>query len=156
MNILCVCMNKVKKIITILALSSIVFTQGCVFTDTGKNEQAVEVLAMSTVSQVVYTTVTKNPELAETYNMLITVLTNIDVSVDMTPEGISSKATEALKALAPEEYSFIVSGVIDALFTKYNIGWNESLDKEEIHTYLNDLIIAIDVAIDEYHAYNAN
>lgn len=149
-------MNKIKKIITVLALSSIALTQGCVFTDTGKNEQAIEVLAMSTVSQVVYTSITKNPELAEVYGLLMTVLTSIDKSVDMTPEEISNKAKEGLKALAPEKYSFIVTGVIDALFTKYNIGWNEKIDKEKLHTYINDIIVAIDIAIEEYYTYNAN
>lgn len=149
-------MNKIKKVITVLALSSIALTQGCVFNDTGKNEQAVEVLAMSTVSQVVYTSITKNPELAEIYGLLITVLTNLDKSVDMTPEEISNKAKEELKALAPEKYSFIVTGVIDALFTKYNIGWNETVDKEKLHIYIKDIIVAIDIAIEEYYTYNAN
>lgn len=142
-------MNKLIKLIPILAVIVAVATSGCVFNNTEQNEQAVEILAMSAVSQVVYSTLQKHPEYEQGYVKLVDVLKKIDTSVDMTPEDITNKVNEELKKYIPEDYVFIITGAIDAFFTKYNIGWSDKVDKDKIHSYIEDMIIAIEVAIEE-------
>ena len=142
-------MNKLIKLIPILAIIIAVATSGCVFNNTEQNEQAVEILAMSAVSQVVYSTLQKHPEYEQGYVKLVDVLKKIDTSVDMTPEDITNKVNEELKKYIPEDYVFIITGAIDAFFTKYNIGWSDKVNKDKIHSYIEDMIIAIEVAIEE-------
>lgn len=142
-------MSKLIKFITILSVSVTLCVSGCVFNDKEQNEQAVEVLAMSAASQVVYSTLQKHPEYEQGYVKLVEVLKKIDVSIDMTPEDISNKVSSELKKYVPEDYVFIITGSIDAFFTKYNIGWSDKVNKDKVHLYIEDLIIAIEVAIEE-------
>lgn len=142
-------MSKLIKFITILAVSATLCTSGCVFNDKEQNEQAVEVLAMSAASQAVYSSLQKHPEYEQGYVKLVEVLKKIDVSIDMTPEDISNKVSAELKKYVPEDYVFIITGAIDAFFTKYNIGWSDKVNKDKVHLYIEDMIIAIEVAIEE-------
>ena len=142
-------MNKLIKLIPILAIIVAVATSGCVFNNTEQNEQAVEILAMSAVSQVVYSTLQKHPEYEQGYDKLVDVLKKVDTSVDMTPEDITNKVNEELKKYIPEDYVFIITGAIDAFFTKYNIGWSDKISKDKLHGYIEDAVIAIEVAIEE-------
>lgn len=142
-------MNRLIKLIAVLVVSATIATSGCVFNNTEQNEQTVEILAMSAVSQVVYSTLQKHPEYEQGYVKLVDVLKKVDTSVDMTPEDITNKVNEELKKYIPEDYVFIITGAIDAFFTKYNIGWSDKVNKDKIHSYIEDMIIAIEVAIEE-------
>lgn len=78
------------KTLKALSLFAILMVSGCTIIDTGNNESAIEVAAQNAVTQLVYSTIEKDPKMEEVYIIVIEILTKLDNSVDMTPEEISN------------------------------------------------------------------
>lgn len=149
--------DKTKKIALLSLLSAVVIiptavmlTPSCTILDTGNNKQAIEVVAMAAASQAVYTSIEKEPKMIEVYSKVVDVLKRIEATVDMTPEQISSEVCKEISSVVSGDYKFIVDGLIQSLFTKYNIGWKDTINKDEIKGYLSNLVIAVEVAIEEH------
>lgn len=137
------------KTLKALSLFAILMMSGCTIIDTGNNESAIEVAAQNAVTQLVYSTIEKDPKMEEVYITVIEILTKLDNSVDMTPEEISNAVISEVSKHVQGEYKFIINGVVGALFTKYNIGWSDKVPASELHKYFYDLIVAIEEGISE-------
>lgn len=142
-------MTKIKLILS--GILAIVLATGCSITKTDNSYEAAQFLAMAAVSQVTYDSLKKDYDKnIVILEKVLVILDKLDASVDMTPAEISSAIINGLVDNTNGDYQLIVDGIVEAVFTKYEIGWNDTIDKDLLHKIIQDVKSAIQTGIDTY------
>lgn len=141
---------KLTKWISVAFVAIATLVSGCVVINQGEEEPNPSIMMKGAVAQIVYSSIKKNPEkymkVWETTSKVFKVL---DTTVTMTPEQISAKIKESLGNVAGD-YSLVVDGVVDSIFSKFQIKWNSNIDPETLSKYINWIAEAIDMGLQKY------
>lgn len=145
-------MTNIKHHILAITVGLFITTlSSCVLIDTDKNEEAIEKAAIAAVSQVTYSTLQKDEaKYKPVFEAIVVALKKLDTSVDMSPAEIAIYIQDELAKKVTGDYRLIIAGAVDAIFTKYNIGWSDKVPAEKLHRYIQDAIKAIELGISEY------
>lgn len=142
--------SKLTKWISVAFVAIATLVSGCVVINQGEEEPNPSIMMKGAVAQIVYSSVKKNPEkymkVWETTSKVFKVL---DTTVTMTPEQISAKIKESLGNVAGE-YSLIVDGAVNSIFSKFQFKWNSNIDPETLSKYINWIAEAIDMGLQKY------
>ena len=142
--------SKLTKWISVAFVAIATLISGCVVINQGEEEPNPSIMMKGAVAQIVYSSVKKNPEkYMKVWETTSKVFKALDTTVTMTPEQISAKIKESLGNVAGE-YSLIVDGVVDSIFSKFQIKWNSNIDPETLSKYINWIAEAIDMGLQKY------
>ena len=142
--------SKLTKWISVAFVAIATLVSGCVVINQGEEEPNPSIMMKGAVAQIVYSSVKKNPEkYMKVWETTSKVFKALDTTVTMTPEQISAKIKESLDNVAGD-YSLVVDGAIDSIFSKFQIKWNSNIDPETLSKYINWIAEAIDMGLQKY------
>ena len=142
--------SKLTKWISVAFVAIATLVSGCVVINQGEEEPNPSIMMKGAVAQIVYSSVKKNPEkYMKVWETTSKVFKALDTTVTMTPEQISAKIKESLDNVAGD-YSLVVDGVVDSIFSKFQIKWNSNIDPETLSKYINWIAEAIDMGLQKY------
>lgn len=142
--------SKLAKWISVAFVSIATLVSGCVVVNQGEEDPNPSIMMKGAVAQVVYSSIKKNPEkYMQVWVTASKVFKTLDTTVTMTPEQISAKIKESLGNIAGE-YSLVVDGAVDSIFSKFKIKWNSNIDPEKLSKYINWMAEAIDMGVQKY------
>lgn len=128
------------------------FSVSCTIVDTGNRKEAIEVAARGAVSQIVYSSLEKDPSLEEFYCTLIEVIDGVDATITLSPEKVSKVISNGVTHYTNKDFSFIIDGIVTAFFIKYDIRWKDDVDPSEISRYLTELKLSVIEGLDYYNS----
>lgn len=141
---------KLTKWISVAFVAIATLVSGCVVINQGEEEPNPSIMMKGAVAQIVYSSVKKNPEkYMKVWQTTSKVFKALDTTVTMTPEQISAKIKESLDNVAGE-YSLIVDGAVNSIFSKFQFKWNSNIDPETLSKYINWIAEAIDMGLQKY------
>lgn len=142
--------SKLTKWISVAFIAIATLVSGCVVINQGEEEPNPSIMMKGAVAQIVYSSVKKNPEkYMKVWETTSKVFKALDTTVTMTPEQISAKIKESLGNVAGE-YSLIVDGAVNSIFSKFQFKWNSNIDPETLSKYINWIAEAIDMGLQKY------
>lgn len=142
--------SKLTKWISVAFVAIATLVSGCVVINQGEEEPNPSIMMKGAVAQIVYSSVKKNPEkYMKVWETTSKVFKALDTTVTMTPEQISAKIKESLDNVAGE-YSLIVDGAVNSIFSKFQFKWNSNIDPETLSKYINWISEAIDMGLQKY------
>lgn len=142
--------SKLTKWISVAFVAIATLVSGCVVINQGEEEPNPSIMMKGAVAQIVYSSVKKNPEkYMKVWQTASKVFKALDTTVTMTPEQISAKIKESLGNVAGE-YSLIVDGAVNSIFSKFQFKWNSNIDPETLSKYINWIAEAIDMGLQKY------
>lgn len=142
--------SKLTKWISVAFVAIATLVSGCVVINQGEEEPNPSIMMKGAVAQIVYSSVKKNPEkYMKVWETTSKVFKALDTTVTMTPEQISAKIKESLGNVAGE-YSLIVDGAVNSIFSKFQFKWNSNIDPETLSKYINWIAEAIDMGLQKY------
>lgn len=142
--------SKLTKWISVAFVAIATLVSGCVVINQGEEEPNPSIMMKGAVAQIVYSSVKKNPEkYMNVWQTTSKVFKALDTTVTMTPEQISAKIKESLGNVAGD-YSLVVDGAVDSIFSKFQFKWNSNIDPETLSKYINWIAEAIDMGLQKY------
>lgn len=140
--------NLLKKLTVPFVVFFTVLFGSCVVIDQGQDDP--ELFMKGAVAQIVYSTTKKDPEsYKKIWTTTVNVLKAIDLTVGKTPQEIA----ELVKVTIDDktgDYSLVIDGAVDAVFTRFNFKWNNNIDPEKLSKIVNWAIDAIQTGLDKY------
>lgn len=145
-------MLKLKKLLYSLVASAAILLSGCsILTNMELTEEDYTKMSKSVFSQIVYSTTKDKPETySKVWSTALSVVNQIDESVEMTPQQISDKIVEDVIKHVNADHAFIVQGILQKVFSKVKIGWSENLDKDKMHMVLDIFKSSIETGLNRY------
>lgn len=127
---------------------------GCMIL-TEENQPAIESLTRSAVAQMAYSSMVKKPEAKKTYETIVEVLEQATLVANMTPNQLSDSVKTHLSTVVKNdadmiEYSIMIDGVLDLVFSKYKIAWSDNMNQAQLIGLFTVFKDAITVAINRY------
>lgn len=145
-------MKEIKAyVVGILFGILILGSTSCVVVNQGEDSPDISIFAKSAVAQVVYSNMKKSPDKAEKiWDTTIKVLKTVDTTVGKTPEELSQMIKDAVADKVGDNFSIVIDGLIDTVFSKFKIKWNENIPPETLHKAIAWIIDAIETGMTKY------